>query len=261
MHDVERQARHFEGIASRYLAARGGISHLEMKSLLWRDFFGTNLSLLNSPARVLEPMCGYAEGYSILSSYLPHKFSYVGFDYSPALVQEATRRAHGGQVFVQDITTFQSPERFDLIILIGGLHHVHKHTGNVLGRLYRALLPGGWFISFEPTQNNWITREIRARIYRHNALFDEKTERGYDLHEINAEYRSAGFEIVDQMYPGLLAYVLYYNPDAFPVLNQGGIKGVRGLYRLERPYYRSCLARWASFTTLSLLRKPAFTID
>jgi len=257
MRDVERQARHFEGIASRYLAARSNKSHLEVKALLWGIFFGANLQKIGKPMRVLEPMCGYGEGQSIMSAFLPNTFAYSGFDYSPSLVDEARRRMPGNKIFLQDVTTFEPSERFDLIILIGGLHHVHQHTQGVLGRLHHALVPGGWFINFEPTQNNWLTRKVRDRIYRRNALFDAQTERGFDLAEINDHYRSAGFEIVDQMYPGLLAYVLYYNPDAFPKLNKGGVHLVRSLFHCERWLYRSPLARWASFATMSLLRKPA----
>jgi hypothetical protein len=58
------------------------------------------------------------------------------------------------------------------------------------------------------------------------------------------------------MYPGLAAYVLYYNPDAFPALNFGGPETVRRLFALERPFLRSAAARTLSFATLSLWRKP-----
>ncbi len=255
MGEVERQREHFESISERYLSARGSATHLALKALLWNDFLSRNAHHLGRVRRVLEPMCGYGEGKAILEAGLGTTFEYVGFDYSRPLLEEASRRLPGCTLFVQDVTQFEAQAQFDVVILIGGLHHVHTQTAEVLQRLARALKPGGSMISFEPTQNNTITRSVRERIYRRNSLFDAQTERGYDLEELNALYAGAGLELLDQAFPGLLCYVLYYNPDAFPALNRGGVGLVRALYALERRIYRSAPARWASFATLSLLRR------
>lgn len=255
MGDVERQRAHFESISGRYLTARGSATHLTLKSLLWNDFLSRNRCSLAGAQQVLEPMCGYGEGKAILEAGLGQRFDYVGFDYSRPLVEEASRRLPGRRIFLQDVTRFEAQAQFDLVILIGGLHHVHAQSAEVLGRLNGALKPGAVMINFEPTQNNAVARAVRDRVYRRNSLFDAQTERGFDLSELNALYESAGFQIVDQAYPGLLAYVLYYNPDAFPALNRGGVGLVRALYALERRFYRSAPARWASFATLTLLRR------
>ena len=124
-------------------------------------------------------------------------------------------------------------------------------------RLATALKPGGYMINLEPTQNNPLYRWARNRIYRENELFDDETEQAFDLPELNALYRDAGLEIRDQMYPGLLAYIMYYNPDAFPALNIGSSKSVRTLFTLEKSFYRSWPARIFSFATLTLLQKNA----
>jgi SAM-dependent methyltransferase len=253
MGDVERQRAHFESISGRYLTARGSTTHLTLKSLLWNDFLRRNGRTLAGVQQVLEPMCGYGEGKAILETGLGKRIEYVGFDYSRPLVEEASRRLPGCRIFVQDVTRFEAQAQFDLVILIGGLHHVHAQSAEVLGRLSRALKPGGFMINFEPTQNNAVTRAVRDRVYRRNSLFDAQTERGFDLQELNALYERAGLQVVDQAYPGLLAYVLYYNPDAFPGLDRGGVGVVRSLYALERRFYRSASARWASFATLTLL--------
>lgn len=253
MADVERQRAHFESISDRYLEARASATHLALKSLLWGDFLARNGARLAAVHRVLEPMCGYGEGKSILEAALGRDFDYTGFDYSRSLVEEAQRRSPGCRIYEQDVTRFTADDEYDLVVLIGGLHHVHAHVGDVLARLARAMKPGALMLNFEPTQNNPIARAVRQHIYRRNSLFDDQTERGFDLEEINARYRGAGLRIMDQAYPGLLAYVLYYNPDAFPALNRGGVRVVRGLYALERRLYRSALARVASFATLSLL--------
>ena len=259
MDEVERQRAHFESISQHYLTARASANHLTLKALLWNDFLTRNARRLGRVEQVLEPMCGYGEGKAILEAGLGTTFEYVGFDYSRPLVEEASRRLPGSRIFVQDITRFEAQAQFDVVMLIGGLHHVHAHSLEVLRRLSNALKPGGCMISFEPTHNNAIARRVRERIYRRNALFDAQTERGYDLAELNTLYAGAGLDILDQAFPGLLAYVLYYNPDAFPALNRGGVGLVRALYALERRLYRSAVARWASFATLTLLERRDHT--
>jgi hypothetical protein len=134
---------------------------------------------------------------------------------------------------------------------------VYARAADVLRRLAGALRPGGHLVNLEPTHDNPVFRRVRERVYRRNALFDAQTERGFALRELNALFRGAGLERVDQLYPGLLAYVLYYNPDAFPALDRGGPALVRAIFRMEAPLYRTALARRLSFATLTVLRRPA----
>ena len=68
-------------------------------------------------------------------------------------------------------------------------------------------------------------------------------------------FGDAGFSLVDVMYPGLLAYVLYDNPDAFPYLNIGGRRTDGAVYASERLLLRTPLARALSFATLALWQK------
>jgi hypothetical protein len=69
-------------------------------------------------------------------------------------------------------------------------------------------------------------------------------------------FRGAGLVERYRSHPGLLAYVLYYNPYAFPRLNVGGVGAVDLLYALERPFHRSPVGRVLSFATLSIWRRP-----
>lgn len=255
MDDRQQQREHFEAVSDRYFSARQHENHLLLKKLLWDYFLAGKQSILFEGADVLEAMCGYSEGKSILESRFAQRFNYSGFDYSRPLVDKARERFPGARIFVADATRFDEAESCDLIILIGGLHHVYRHTDDVLGRLYRALRPGGHFINFEPTQNNFIFRRIRQRIYERNTLFDADTEQAYELSELNAAYERAGFTIDDQIYPGLLSYVLFYNPDAFPRLNLGGARFVRTAFAIDRPLFRTGPGRYFSFATLSLLAK------
>ena len=140
--------------------------------------------------------------------------------------------------------------------MLGGLHHVPSHAVQVVHNLSYALKPGGVFISLEPTDGNPGLAWVRRRIYQHNTLFDEETERSFPISEYFEMFERSGLQLLDGVYPGLLAYVLYYNPDAFPFLNIGGPGMVRAIWGLETPFRRSALGRMFSFATLSLWQKP-----
>jgi len=256
---VDQQREHFESIADTYFDARQHPNHLLFKKLMWELFFKRNGHVLHEGANVVEPMCGYSEGKAILEQHCGGNFEYTGFDFSDSIVERAKASYPSADIFVQDVTKFEGHEQYDLMILIGGLHHVYAHVSSVMTRLVSALKPGGYMINLEPTQNNPVYRSVRQRIYRKNDLFDDETEQAFDLSELNHLYRDAGLVIQDQMFPGLMAYIMYYNPDAFPALNRGSSMAVRSLFALERKFYRSWLARKFSFATLSLLAKPNTT--
>ena len=255
MSTVDQQREHFESISDTYFSARQHPNHLLYKKLMWDFFFRKNAHVLHNDAKVIEPMCGYSEGKAILEEHCATDFEYTGFDFSSSLVERAKERFPAADIYVQDVTRFEGHEQYDLMILIGGLHHVYAHVSSVMKRLASALKPGGYMINLEPTQNNPIYRFARQKIYRNNDLFDDETEQAFDLPEMNKLYRDAELVIRDQMYPGLLAYIMYYNPDAFPSLNLGSSKAVRSLFALEKMFYRNWLARRMSFATLSLLQK------
>jgi len=201
-------------------------------------------------------MCGMAEGHDIVSAFLTDNFDYLGFDYSENMVGIAKERKPTLNIEWNDVTTYQSTiSSFDFIILIGGLHHVFSRTQDVLNNLGRSLKQGGYFVSFEPTHNNFVTRSVRNRIYQSNSIFDADTEQGFEYIDLEKYFKNAGFQKVDQVYPGLLAYVLYYNPDAFPALNLGGETVVRSLFCLDKLFWSNWIGRKWSFATMTLWKR------
>ena len=253
---IERQREHFNEISAVYWSARKHPNHVLLKELIWSNFFSDKQQFSAPNMRVLEPMCGMSEGYQIIQHYLQSNIDYFGFDYSEEMVQIARRQYPGERIEWQDVTTFtHQGDLFDWIILIGGLHHVFSKSAEVVERLGSSLRTGGYFLNFEPTQNCWLTRRMRQRIYERNKLFDEQTEQGFDLDHLDAMFEQAGFEKADQVFPGLLAYVLYYNPDAFPALNVGGKLGVRIAFFFDRLLWRTWLAKKLSFATITLWRR------
>jgi SAM-dependent methyltransferase len=257
MDSRERQRAHFNEITPVYVQARKNPNHLLLKDLIWSSFFRQAKVRVDGRLNMLEAMCGTGEGLSIIRKHLTADVSYSGFDYSEEIVAVARSTNPGADIRQADATTYDSDGRkYDWIVLIGGLHHVYSHAQEVIHRLSSSLDRGGYFLNFEPTQNCWLTRRVREHIYNTNALFDEQSERGFELGELDGMFERARLEKVSQVYPGLLAYVLYYNPDAFPILNVGGPGLVRSIFRVDRLFWSSWIARKLSFATISLWRKP-----
>jgi SAM-dependent methyltransferase len=252
---TERQREHFDEVADRYYEARLHQNHLLLKDLIWRDFLSQRHELKRDRLRVLEPMCGFADGKYILEKILGLSVDYTGFDYSESVVSTLRKKRPDLRIMHSNVETYHSDELFDLIILIGGLHHVPHIAGQVVQNLARSMRPGGYFISFEPTNGNPAYRKIRQAIYRLNPLFDEQTERAFEVEELFSIFRNSGLQIVDVIYPGLLSYVLYYNPEAFPWINVAGPGMVKATFRLDRMLFRNWFGKIFSFATMSLWQK------
>lgn len=256
---LERQRLHFNSISKRYKEARESQSHLELKRLIWEYAFAGLHMPITRESRILEPMCGFAEGKTIISRAFGERFQYFGFDYSDSVVEDLKRTDPSANIEQADVTSYTSTELFDVVILIGGLHHVPDHASDVVASMAQLIKPAGYFINLEPTHGNPLFKYVRDRIYRSNSLFDEATERAFAVSELQSMFEQADLNKVHISYPGLMAYILYYNPDAFPALNQGSARWVQRLFSLERPLYKTTLARWFSFATLSIWQKPAIT--
>ncbi|MGU3231341.1 class I SAM-dependent methyltransferase [Vibrio cholerae] len=254
--NLEKQRQHFNSIAKQYLKGKSDSRFLKLQSLIWglvlkslpKGLYGREIS-------VLEPMCGYTEGLKILSN-TNLNIKYSGFDYSEEIVSYLKLTEPSLNVYHGDVTTFSSQEKYDLVILIGGLHHVPNHAGNVVENLASALNPGGIFINFEPTHGNLLNKMIRSKIYKRNKIFDDCTERDFSVSELESFFENAGLDNQMKIYPGLLAYILYYNPYAFPSLNKGSVKFVEFIFNCEKFLYTSAMGRFFSFSTLSVWRKP-----
>lgn len=253
---IERQRSHFNAIAERYEAGRQEANHRRIKQLIWQAASRYLAPLAGRRVAMLEAMCGYAEGREIAADHLGLDCDYHGFDYSDVIVAEMTRRLGDGRVWQADATSYAPElEAYDFMLLIGGLHHVPDNAGPVVRRLAQGLKPGGFFVNFEPTSGNPLFRAVREAIYRRNPIFDEATERAFVVDELKGFFTDAGLEEVKVFFPGLIAYTLYYNPYAFPLLNRGGAKWVDFCFALDRMVMHSWLGRVLSFATVSIWRK------
>ena len=110
-------------------------------------------------ARILEVGCGSGFAASYLRDHFGH---YTGVDYSENLIEYARlyNTAPNVQFITTNIKTFSSDEPFDMIFLIGVLHHLDEME-QVLRQLVGLLKQGGWLIANEPQPANPLIRLAR----------------------------------------------------------------------------------------------------
>jgi SAM-dependent methyltransferase len=117
--------------------------------------------------RVLEVGCGAGFGARYLRGRFRH---YTGIDHSRRLIEVASERNSGDGVHFKasSIEDFEPSSGFDLIFLIGVLHHL-EDAASSLRTMVKWLVPGGHVVANEPSPMNPLVhaaRGARARLDR-----------------------------------------------------------------------------------------------
>jgi len=154
---------HFDRIAARY-------AHKDLRpssGCARRQRLESTLSVvpMNPSWQVLEVGCG--AGFA--APYIRGRCrGYVGLDHSRELVRFAGERNGGpGTEFVAaSIAEFATDQMFDLIFMIGVLHHL-EDIGDAMAALMQLLSPGGYMVANEPQPANPVvsaTRRVRTAL-------------------------------------------------------------------------------------------------
>ena len=115
--------------------------------------------------KILEVGCG--AGFSV--DYLKGKFiNYLGIDYSRNLIDYALKHNYqnGAEFECLNINDFETKLKFDVILMIGVLHHMSEPK-KVIKLLDKFLTPGGIIVVNEPQAGNkliGLLRKIRKRL-------------------------------------------------------------------------------------------------
>lgn len=151
---------------------------------------------------LLEVGCG--AGYA--ARYLRGRYaSYTGIDHSGKLIDIARSRHQGAGVqFVHaDLMRFDPEESFDLVLMIGVLHHLEDIPAAV--RKVRALLkPGGYFVVNEPQPANPLISLLRWIRKRVDPGYS-RDQRELPRHEIEVVFRQMGFADIRSLPQGFLS--------------------------------------------------------
>ena len=129
---------------------------------------------LSETTRLLDVGCG--AGFS--ATYLRGRYgTYIGIDHSEKLIELARRHNAGPGVEFHaiDAEAFRPEERFDVVLLIGVLHHLER-PAEVMARLVDLLAPGGAVVANEPQPANPLIRAARAARKRLEADYSDEQE-------------------------------------------------------------------------------------
>jgi SAM-dependent methyltransferase len=141
--------------------------------------------------RVLEVGCGAGFG----AEYLRGRFEqYIGIDHSERLIEMAAREnsSEGVHFETRSVDDFDPPSSFDLIFMVGVLHHL-EDAARSLETMVQWLSPGGYLVANEPQPANpliRIARRARVRCDRSYTTEQEEISAG----ELHGLFESVGFE-------------------------------------------------------------------
>lgn len=161
---------------------------------------------------VLDAMCGsgQAAGFFVAAGC-----DVTGLDISPSVLALLCHNHPAVTAVCASILDSRLPsESFDLVVVHGGLHHVHPHVEPAVDEIFRLLKPGGHLLFAEPVAGS-IFDWLRKRWYRVDGMF-ATNEASIDVGElIDANRHRFQVEIV--RFGGNLAYLLVYNSMIFRI--------------------------------------------
>ncbi|MCA9775280.1 MAG: class I SAM-dependent methyltransferase [Candidatus Eremiobacteraeota bacterium] len=202
--EEKSQRAHFEELGGMYYE-----HYSDRWSLEYRDRFiheplisGLDVEGLN----VLEAMCGAGE----VSRFLVQRGAVVtGVDISPTQMHHYSQTCPEARPICAPILdTGLEAESFDLIVTVGGLHHLHPKLDEAVEEIHRLLKPGGYFCFSEPHTGSFID-VLRRAWYRIDPLF-EAEEEAVDIEALRAAHHER-FEFCSEIYLGNIAYFVVLN--------------------------------------------------
>ncbi len=206
----QKQKNHFDHIAGEYEA-----NYDDEYSSKYRNLF-INKPMLDSLGLkdkiVLEALCGSGQTTEYL---LSRGAQVIGLDISEKLVESFKKRWPSAQVVQKSIfdTHFES-NSFDVVVIVGGLHHLHPCVPEAMNEIYRVLKTGGYFCFAEPYSSSFVNL-VRKMWYKHDPLF-ERNEGPIDLDMLMKKY-SLKFNYVETKYIGSIAFLLVLNSMIFRI--------------------------------------------
>jgi SAM-dependent methyltransferase len=100
------------------------------------------------------------------------------------------------------------PDSFDVVVVVGGLHHVHPHVEDAVAEIWKLLKPGGFFCFSEPHTGSLM--DVARRLwYARDAMF-ETNESAVDVQALRRS-TAAKFDVVAERYFGSVAHTLVLN--------------------------------------------------
>lgn len=208
---VERlQADHFDQQADKYAAHYGDKYSQEYRNRFINRQLFDGIDLRGKT--VLEAMCGSGE----TTRYLLDKGAVVvGLDVSQLEIDKFKARWPAADGVSSSIfETNLEDESFDVVVVVGGLHHLHPHLSDAIVEMHRILKKDGYLCFEEPHKGSTFDR-FRQFWYKHDDIF-AANEEAIDVKALNAEFADR-FVIQSEIYAGNVAYLFVLNSMIFRI--------------------------------------------
>lgn len=168
----------------------GGV-HAKHRIMRYHDFFAARIS---AGERVLDVGCGKGELASDLVRRAGARVTAIDVN-REALAFARTRFASDDlEIIEADALEWQSPEKFDVVVLSNVLEHIDDRVG-FLQRLARVARPSRVLIRVPMLERDWqvvLRRELGLTYFSDPGHFTE-----YSPEQLESELRQAGFKIVE----------------------------------------------------------------
>lgn len=159
--------------------------------------------------RILELASGSGENSKEFLALFPHAEVY-GLDISKELCanyeQNVNRPAlHADLTIPADALLFS--EKFDIAVIIGGLHHCLNGLDSAIFNITKMLKPGGLLLVMEPNAECFLD-SLRRFWYKHDKFFAEE-ESAFVFENLAQKMQS--YSLLDVTYFGNIAYFAILN--------------------------------------------------
>ena len=153
-------------------------------------------------SRILEIGCGGGFAAKYLEGYY---HQYIGIDYSDKLIAYAKEfhSSSNSDFRVANIKDYKDPEPFDIIFMIGVLHHIDG-VENSMKQIVNMLKPGGWFIANEPQPANRIIQGVRKLRAKMDSKYssDQIT---FSRHQLHTLFKNTGLQNIRVIPQGIFS--------------------------------------------------------
>jgi 2-polyprenyl-3-methyl-5-hydroxy-6-metoxy-1,4-benzoquinol methylase len=155
---------------------------------------------------VLEAMCGSGHSTGLL---LERGARVTGLDVSEQAIELFRAKWPQCEAVVESIlASTLAPGSFDVVVVVGGLHHVHPHVEEAAEQIWKLLKPGGYFCFSEPHTGS-LMNFARRLWYARDPMF-ESNEAAIDV-EMLRQATETKFDVVTERYYGNVAHTLVLN--------------------------------------------------
>jgi len=187
---------------------------------------------------ILDAGSGFGQ-YTYRMSCLFGKSSILAVDVKEEQIEDCNRFFNqinlGDRVRFEeaDLTKFEKPEAFDLILSIDVMEHIEEDV-QVFKNFWKSLKPGGMVLISTPSDQGGSDAHHDHDEDGVHGFIDEHVRDGYNIEDIETKLKSAGFSRVEARYsygnPGKISWRLSMK---YPIL----LLGVSKLFFIVLPFY------------------------